>query len=107
MPRARSDNGKSPEEDQFSLLWKQLGEKPDQNIRGMDFDAALLMQAILDVVDAGNTVVFRRGSGGESLGIAIWTRQKQNDPVWCSSDERVEAWAKGAIQVAKKLRGEE
>jgi len=65
-----------------------------------------LIEALLTIVASGATVVMRPGSGGRSLGIAIWEGDERHAPQWSYDAEELDQWASRILAVVDR-RGDE
>lgn len=105
MPRGKKEvPGEREQRDQNALWWAQTGKRLEHPLHGWDCDTAVVLQAILELLSAGNTVCIRPGSGGESLGIAIWEPVNKRPYVWFGADVELDDWARGLTQAAAAYR---
>lgn len=103
MPRGKDRGTEAAKRDQRRLLWAQLGETDAPALHHWDPDTSALCQAVLEVLATGATVVFRPGSGGRSVGVAIWEGDDRHPPTWLYEDDELTAWAR---KVCDRARGE-
>lgn len=93
MPRAKSTTESREKLSQNGALWGTFGKSAVIQVASWDPKQEPLVQAILEVLTTGATVVIRPGSGGGSLGIAIWEGDNRWPPRWCYDSTDVDAWA--------------
>lgn len=75
------------------LIWAQFGAYNHATVGDFDPKNDPLVEALLYVVSTGATLVLRPGSGGRSLGIAIWEGDYRGAPQWLYDSEEVDNWA--------------
>lgn len=61
-------------------------------------------QALQEVLASGAAVFIRQGSGGRSVGIAIWDGDDRMPARWCFDDEEINMWSAEIIRRAAQLR---
>ena len=101
MPR-----GKPGQESKQKLIanryvWDAVGEIQTNSVGGWDLKSEQFSAALLEVVGSGATVVLRPGTGGRSLGIAIWDGDVRYAPVWCHAEEEADGWAAKVLQTVR------
>ncbi len=106
MPR-----GKRPEEtpaklEQNRLMWATFGKKAKVTIASWDPKQVQFTQALLEILTTGATVVLRPGSGGGSVGVAIWEGDFRHPPTWCYTSEELDEWS-AAIMESVTPKGED
>jgi hypothetical protein len=105
MPRDRGKPKETPEKlAQNRLMWGTFGKGTKISVASWDPKQVEVVQAILEVVASGSTVVLRPGSGGGALGIAIWEGDTRWPPVWCYTSEEMDAWANGVLERVEGIR---
>lgn len=105
MPRGKKEvPGESAQRAQNAAWWAQTGRRLEHPLHSWDSDTAAVWQAVLELLSAGNTVCIRPGSGGESLGIAIWEPVNKRPYVWFGADVELDEWAKQLVEAAEKFR---
>lgn len=82
----------------FASIMGQLGGVPDYNCSDWDPDMQRFGQAILEVVAANGTLFIRSGSGGQSVGIAIWEGDTRHPAKWLQDAEGIDAWSAAVLQ---------
>jgi hypothetical protein len=65
-----------------------------------------LVQALLEIVSSGSTVVLRPGSGGRALGVAIWEGDERHAPMWCYDAEELDHWAARVLAMIEQRSGQ-
>lgn len=103
----RPNKGQAPaaKQEQQKLLWLQTGTHEGETLADWDPKAQPLVQALLEVLATGATVVLRPGSGGRSFGIAIWEGDVRHAPKWLYDNEEVDQWAESINDIAEARRG--
>lgn len=102
MPRAKGVRETPAKLAENRTIWGQFG-KTDVGyaITGWDFKPSFV-EAILEVLQSGSTVVLRPGSGQRSIGIAIWEGDFRHPPTWCYQPEEVDMWAESIMERVKR-----
>lgn len=72
-------------------IYTQTGVAPLPDIVTWDFKPVVLEQ-LLEVVARGNQVLLRCGTGGRSLGIAIWTGDNRRPPTFFHDSSEVDEY---------------
>jgi hypothetical protein len=93
MPRSKSASETPSKLQQNVALWGTFGKSSVLQVASWDPKQVEWVQAILEVVTTGATVVIRPGSGGGSVGIAIWEGNDRWPPRWCYMSEDIDEWA--------------
>lgn len=93
MPRAKGSQESTAKLQQNGALWATFGKSSVIQVASWDPKQVEWVQAILEVLTTGATVVIRPGSGGGSLGIAIWEGDNRWPPRWCYMSEDIDAWS--------------
>lgn len=108
IPVARANKGQQPtaKQDQQKLLWLQTGEHQGVTLADWDPKPEPFVQALLEVLATGATVVLRPGSGGRSFGIAIWEGDVRHAPKWLYDNEEVDDWASWVNEHAALRNGQ-
>lgn len=105
MPRGKREvPGEAEQRAQNAAWWAQTGKRLEHPLWSWDNDTAACWQAVLELLSSGNTVCIRPGSGGESLGIAIWEPVNKRPYVWFGADVELDDWAKGLVEAAAAYR---
>lgn len=89
----------------FSTIMSQLGGVPDYTCADWDPDMQDFGQAVLEVVAKGGTLFIRSGSGGQSVGIAIWEGDTRHPAKWLQDADGINEWARAVLAVTKQKRG--
>lgn len=97
MPRKKSEPVLTAQT-MFAELYAQLGAVPDYTCADWDPDMQAFGQAILEVVGKGGTLFVRGGSGGQSVGIAIWEGDTRHPAKWLQDAEGINAWAEAVLK---------
>jgi hypothetical protein len=85
-------------------MWGIFGKGSVISVASWDPKQVALVEAVLEIVASGATVVFRPGSGGGSIGVAIWEGDTRWPAVWCYTSEDLDSWADGVLE---RVRAEE
>lgn len=101
MPRPARPKETAAKLEQNRAMWDTFGRKTKVLVTSWDPKQVQLVEAILEVVASGSTVVFRPGTGGGSVGVAIWERKVQHDPAWCNTAEELDAWADWVLEMSR------
>lgn len=101
MPRKGAGGQPTPVSEQRVLMWGMQGANIPPSLTEWDPKTEPLVQAVLEVVATGATLVFRPGSGGRSIGVAIWEGDQRWAPNWVYDTEELDDWAQGILMVAK------
>lgn len=86
----------------FATIAQQLGGVPDYTCADWDPDMQAWGQALLEVVAQGGTLFIRSGSGGQSLGIAIWEGDTRHPAKWLQDADGIDAWSHAVLAVVPK-----
>ena len=105
MPRQGKPRETPAKMEQNRLMWATYGKKARLLVNSWDPKQVQLVQALLEVVASGATVVLRPGQGGGSIGIAIWEGDFRHPPEWCSTSEELDFWAEGIILAVAQGEG--
>jgi hypothetical protein len=86
----------------FASIMGELGGVPDYTCADWDPNMQQFGQAILEVVAKGGTLFIRSGSGGQSVGIAIWEGDTRHPAKWLQDAEGIDAWSAAVMAVIPK-----
>jgi len=100
MPRKKPDPVLSADSI-FATIMQELGGVPDYTCADWDPDMQAFGQAILEVVGQGGTLFVRSGSGGQSVGIAIWEGDTRHPAKWLQDAEGINQWAQAVLAALK------
>jgi len=89
----------------FASIMSQLGGVPSYTCADWDPDMQAWGQALLEVCAKGGTLFVRGGSGGQSLGIAIWEGDTRHPAKWLQDADGINAWSKAVLEVTRQKRG--
>lgn len=80
--------------------WQQTGTQFEYKLSEWDPDTAIVVQAILELLEDGLTVVIRPGSGGRAIGIAIWQGDNRPPAKWFGDQDEMNAWCTTIVEAA-------
>lgn len=101
MPRGKIVRETPAKMEQNRLMWGIFGGEAKVSVLSWDPKQVQLVDAILHVLDSGSSVFIRPGSGGGSIGIAIWEENNRWPAKWCYTSEEVDAWAAAVLEAAE------
>jgi hypothetical protein len=104
MPRSNKGQQQNAAAEQRALLWGMNGAAVLPTVAEWDPKTEPLVQAILQVVSSGATIVFRPGSGGRAMGVAIWEGDVRHSPTWVYDAEELDTWAEKVNLIATQRR---
>lgn len=104
MPRGNSDKPKTTPNAMFSQWWAQTGAEPEYVLHMWDPDTAVVVQSLLELLSDGLTVVFRPGSGGRSIGMAVWQGDNRPPAKWLYDQDEWNAYAENIVKAAAARR---
>lgn len=81
------------------LVYQQFGSYNQPGLKDWDPKQVQLVEALLQVLSDGATLMIRPGSGNRSIGIAIWEGENRWPPTWCYDAEEVDSWAENVLRV--------
>jgi hypothetical protein len=100
VPRAKGSRETAAKLAQNGSLWGDYGTHDVYELTGWDIKQQAFIDAVLAIVSSGATLLVRPGSGGRSIGIAIWEGDFRHSPKWCYGSEEVDQWAADVIERA-------
>jgi len=100
MPRGSGPKESPAKLVQNQLMWATYGKGARISLTSWDPKAVAFVEAILEVLASGATVVLRPGSGAGSVGVAIWEGDFRHPPTWCYTSEELDDWSAGVIALA-------
>lgn len=101
MPRPTRSQKPEAITQERQLIWAQFGSYNHATVGDFDPKAAPLVEALLHIVSTGATVVLRPGSGGRSLGVAIWEGDARYAPTWLYDSEELDNWAATVLSMKR------
>lgn len=104
MPRAKSVPSSAARQRHESLWYDNFGSPPENHLTSWDPDASRFFEAIAAIAASGATSVIRPGSGGRSLGIAIWEGDDRHPPIWFHEHEELDAWTARILERAEAIK---
>lgn len=107
MPRAAKPNTQAAAKELIQAWWAQTGELPNYKLADWDPDTAAMCQMVLEVLSSGGTVVFRPGSGGRAIGVAIWAGDNRPPAKWFSDHDELNEYTRAIVSAAPKEHGGE
>ena len=99
MPRKATNQKPAAVTRERQLIWEQFGSYNFATVGDFDPKPEPLVEAVLHVIATGATIVIRPGSGGRSLGIAIWEGDFRGTPQWLYDSEEVDEWARKVLHM--------
>lgn len=99
MPRPNRSQKPEAVTQERQLIWAQFGSYNHATVGDFDPKAQPLVEALLHIVSTGATVVLRPGSGGRSLGVAIWEGDARYAPTWLYDSEELDNWASTVLSM--------
>lgn len=97
MPRAAGKPKSEAVTRERQLMWAQAGQYNVPTLRDWDPKQVQLVEALLGILESGATVVLRPGSGGRSVGVAIWEGDFRHAPTWMYEAEEIDTWAESIL----------
>jgi hypothetical protein len=104
MPRTGRGQSTPAVTEQRALLWGMNGSEVLPTVAEWDPKTEPLVQALLQVVASGATVVLRPGSGGRAIGVAIWEGDVRHSPTWVYDAEELDTWAEKVNLMAEQRK---
>jgi len=86
------------------MMWGMNGATQAPSLTQWDPKQESFVEALLEVLASGATIVLRPGSGGRSIGVAIWEGDTRHAPQWCYEAEELDNWSQGIILLAAQLK---
>jgi hypothetical protein len=102
MVRSKAAAKPTVASEQRRLMWGIPGGREADSLARWDPKQQPLIEALLAIVSSGASVFLRPGSGGRSVGIAIWEGDVRHAPTWCYDTEELDEWAESILKVAKR-----
>lgn len=87
--------------------WHQTGTQYEYQLSEWDPDTATVVQAILELLDDGLTVVLRPGSGGRAIGLAIWKGDDRQPAKWFGDQDEMNEYCTNIVKLALARRKKE
>lgn len=106
VPRPKSGNQPTAKSEQARLLWGSGGGRHTPTLSEWDPKPDPFVQAILEVLSSGATLVLRPGSGGRSFGVAIWEGDDRHPPRWLYDNDEVDDWAMWVLDQVAVNKGQ-
>jgi hypothetical protein len=108
MPRGKADSARAEAiKTQNTLLWGQTGKLPEYSLTEWDIKTEAMVTALLEVLSTGASVLLRPGSGARSIGWAIWEGDARHAPKWLYSDEEVDEYVAGLLELVRQRKSKE
>jgi hypothetical protein len=86
-------------------MWaEQTGKPLEVGFLDWDPNTAQFFQAIMEVLASGAQVFLRPGSGGRSIGIAIWEGDDRHPATWFYEWEELDQWTAGVVAKGEAMR---
>lgn len=104
MARAKQVKDSPAKVQQTHDIWATYGPQEVYTLADWDPDTAAFCQALLNLAAQGEQVTFKRGSGGKSLGVQVWTFENRREWVWFHEHEELDTWANWVNTVAEGLK---
>lgn len=82
-------------------MWGIPGADTVPAVDSWDPKTDVLADALLAIVASGATVVLRPGSGGRSIGVAIWEGDFRHPPTWLYDSEEMDNWGQAILRAAR------
>lgn len=99
MPHKPANKQPTPKSEQQRSIYLDFGEVYSSSLRDWDPKQVQFVEAILEVLSSGATIVMRPGSGGRSIGIAIWAGEDRGAPRWCYDSEEIDEWTGRVLEI--------
>jgi len=89
--------------------WHQTGTQYEYKLSEWDPDTVTVVQAILELLESGLTIVIRPGSGGRAIGMAIWHGDDRPPAKWFGDHDEMNEYCRLIVEAAitRKKREEE
>lgn len=78
-------------------IWATYGYQAVARLGEWDPDAQQLVNLLLTVLASGDSITLRPGSGGNTLGIQIWTWENKRPYIWFTEHEEIDQWVQDMI----------
>ena len=98
MPRGKPGQESKQKLYANRYAWDIIGEVQTNSVGGWDLKSEAFCQMLCEMVGSGVTVVLRPGTGGRSLGLAIWDGDDRRPPVWFHAEEEADAYAQRVLR---------
>lgn len=102
MPGGRKPARNPHEKELAHLIYLQTGSVPDYLIPTWEPRYQEFVDALLEILGQGHTLVLRPGSGGRALGIAIWNGDSRPPAKWFYDQDELDAWADMVLAIKAK-----
>lgn len=104
MPRKSESPPVKPVVTQWNAWWLVTGEEYEPKLHEWDPETTAFTQALLELLDDGLTIVLRPGSGGLSIGVALWKGDQRDPPIWFRDQDTLDTWTKTVTERASARR---
>ena len=102
MPRRGRGDDVPAARAQRQSIWADYGKIQQPDLSSWDPKSEQLVEALLTIAESGATVVLRPGSGGRSIGIAIWEGDDRHPPAWLYTSAEVDDWSHAVLEKVRE-----